>query len=123
MKFGEFLKQVNLYAERGEYDNNRVVISLSEPSIGGRAYAEVQGIYPGFDWERGQMRIEPGKKILSYEKDRDKEVEPIKRDWENNGRITRIFSCPKCGSKLKKSDRFCSCCGQKIKVENNKKRG
>ena len=123
MKFGEFLKQVNLYAERGEYDNNRVVISLSEPSIGGRAYAEVQGIYPGFDWERGQMRIEPGKKILSYEKDRDIEVEPIKREYQYPNRVTRVISCPKCGCKLRKKDRFCSVCGQKIKVENNKKRG
>lgn len=44
--------------------NAEVVITISEPSIGSRAKVGIDSIYPGFDWEHGQIRIESEKPIV-----------------------------------------------------------
>ncbi|MFA7658789.1 MAG: hypothetical protein WCY19_05090 [Candidatus Gastranaerophilaceae bacterium] len=36
-----------------------VCITISEPSMGGRAKCNVKGVGRGIDWERNDFRIEP----------------------------------------------------------------
>ena len=110
----ELKKKVDFLVDSGHGDNV-VLVTLSESSIGSRAATGITGIYSGFDWEHGQIRISTDKKIISYEKDRDKVIEPRKRDYDIGTRIRHLLLCPKCENQLRKDDNYCSCCGQRVK--------
>ena len=94
-----------------EYDN--VVITVQNPgTVGMRAYTNIASFAPGFDFEKGQMRIEPLHKLLPVEVGRDV---PMKA-YRIHG-MRKILKCPKCEEHLRKTDKFCPRCGQKI-LEN-----
>jgi len=110
----ELKDQVDFLVSNG-HGTDTVLITLSESSVGARASTGVNGLYSGFDWEHGQVRISTQKKIISYEKDRDKEMLPRREDYDIGKRIRHLVLCPKCENQLRKDDNYCSCCGQKIK--------
>ena len=112
----ELKKQVDFLHDNG-YGNNIVLVTLSESSIGARASTGITGIYSGFDWEHGQVRISTEKKIISYEKDRDKVIEPRKEDYNTGSKMRHLLLCPKCENQLRKNDNYCSQCGQRIKKQ------
>lgn len=114
MILSELKKQVDFLCDNGHGDNP-VIVTLSESSIGSRAFTEITGINSGFDWEHGQVRISTEKKIISYEKDRDNAMESRKEDYGMNSRIRHLLICPKCENQLRKDDNYCSNCGQRIK--------
>lgn len=114
MNLNTMKEHIDFLVDRGFGENN-VLITLSDNSIGGRASVGIDHISNGFDWESGQIRIEPSKKIISYENNRDNVILPRKRIYEQNGRKYAILSCKKCENKLRKDDIFCSRCGQKCK--------
>lgn len=98
------------------HGSDSVVVTLNQPSVGARACTKVTEIFPGFDFEAGQMRIETQDKILSFTKDRDIIMPP----WENqaktgkDGKVIKSRLCQKCDSKVRKGDNYCSCCGQRL---------
>lgn len=114
MVLSELKKQVDFLVDTGHGDNV-VLVTLSESSIGSRAATGITGIHSGFDWEHGQVRISTDKKIISYEKDRDKAIEPRKEDYNIGVRTRHLLICPKCENQLRKDDNYCSHCGQRIK--------
>ena len=118
MTLSELKNQVDFLYENGHVDNP-VLITLSESSIGTRAATGITGIYSGFDWEHGQVRISTEKKIISYEKDRDNTMEPRREDYDIGTRVRHLLLCPKCENQLRKDDIYCSHCGQRIKRGNN----
>lgn len=103
------------FLDNGLDENTPIYVTTSDNSIGGRAYVTIQSIHNGFDWESGQIRIETNEKILKYEKDRDFALEPKIKHYKFNNRNSTIISCPKCENKLRRNDKYCSICGQKIK--------
>lgn len=110
----ELKQQVDFLCEIG-YGEKSVLVTLSDRSIGARAAASITSINAGFDWETGQIRISTDKKLISYDKDRDLPMVAIKWDCDmGNGKIRRLLICPKCDNHLRKDDRYCSCCGQKL---------
>ena len=109
------LKEKVDYLYENKFGENEVYITLSDISIGGRAKVSFDYIVNGFDWEKGEIRIEPNEKIIRYKNNRDNIIPPIQISYENNGRKTVILNCPKCGTKLRKNDNFCFHCGQKVK--------
>lgn len=114
MILSEFKKQVDFLVDNG-HENNVVLVTLSESSIGSRAATGITGIHSGFDWEHGQIRISTDKKIISYEKDRDKVIEPRKEDYDIGTRTRHLLICSKCENHLRKDDNYCSHCGQRVK--------
>jgi hypothetical protein len=88
-----------------------VVITLSEPSVGGRMMTNVSHANAGFDWERGQFRIEPEEKIVRFGKSKEDVNTPIEKNYY--GKV--YFSCKVCNVKVSKNDRYCKRCGQKLK--------
>ena len=114
MVLSELKKQVDFLCDNG-HSNDPVLVTLSESSIGARAATCIIGIHSGFDWEHGQIRISTEKKIISYEKDRDKFIEPRKEDYDIGTRIRHLLLCPKCENQLRKDNNYCSRCGQRIK--------
>lgn len=114
MILSELKEQVDFLVSNG-HGNDSVLVTLSEPSVGARAFTRVTGLYSGFDWEHGQIRISTEKKITSYVKNRDKEMVPIARDYDMGTRIRHLVLCPKCDNHLREDDQYCSRCGQKIK--------
>lgn len=114
MVLSELKRQVDILCEIG-YGEKSVLVTLSDKSIGARAAAGITNINVGFDWEQGQIRISTDKKIISYDKDRDLPMSATKWDCDNgNGKIRHLLICPKCDNRLKKDDRYCSNCGQRL---------
>ena len=116
MILSELKDQVDFLISNG-HGNDTVLVTLSESSVGARASTGIIGLYPGFDWERGQVRISTEKKVISYGKDRDKEMLPRRKDYDVGTRIRHLILCPKCENQLRKDDNYCSQCGQRIKKE------
>jgi len=98
-----------------------VYVTLKEPSIGARASVPISSIISGFDWESGQIRIEPEKDLIRKEKDRDIPQETIKREIPNGDKVRRVRKCPVCGEIVKKDFRYCHGCGQRIFTESEEK--
>lgn len=111
MKLSKIKEIVDNLVNSGYGDYN-TVITTHDISIGARAYSDIQYISNGFDWESGQIRIEPQTDLISKSKDRDKELPIIKHIYGQG--IRNVISCPKCENHLRKDDRYCSNCGQRV---------
>lgn len=114
MKLKELYEISKSLVEQGKAEDE-VLITLSEPSVGARASAPINSIYAGFDWEHGQIRIEPKNKLINKLKDRDKQLDTKIMEYDSLGRKCIIRKCPVCENHLKKDDKYCSRCGQAIK--------
>lgn len=112
MTLNELKKSVDAYCERGRGDW-KVVVELSQISIGGIASTEIAQIYEGFDWDFGKVIINTSDSIIMKTKDRDNPVE-IKKDPV----FSKRYLCSACGYYVRKDDKFCSSCGQKLKGYN-----
>lgn len=104
---------VDAYVGDG-YGNCPVYITLSQPSIGTRSCVGIFDLCLGMDWEHGQIRIEPTENITSYRKDRDCLIAPWITEYESGGRKRKIINCPKCNNHLRKDNKYCSNCGQRV---------
>lgn len=88
----------------------RVVITLDEPSIGGRAFTSIIMAHMGFDWETHQFRIEPKESIArnKFSRDTPRDI----RKWREG------YFCPRCDGSLMKKEvkegHYCSRCGQRF---------
>ena len=113
MKLSELNEVIKRHLDRN--GDAEVMITLSEPSIGCRAFSNVKHACMGFDWESGQFRLEPEKKLTSFSKDRDNPQAALRITFNTRGYRPAI-ECPKCETKLRKDDRYCPHCGQAIKI-------
>ena len=111
----ELKEKVDWLTETGHQDDE-VIITTKDPSVGPRGGSGVLNILHGFDWERGQIRIEPEKPLLSSEKDRDKALPAIVRVYDDLPRKRVVRKCPKCENHVRKGDAYCSKCGQRISI-------
>jgi len=88
-----------------------VAITLSESSIGSRAFARIYSVGMGFDWESGQFRIEPQDSLVR-EGNTFKDVKKVEcKPFEGRN----YYFCPRCEGKISNDDKFCRYCGQKLK--------
>ena len=106
---------IYILAKELEVKNNEdflIYITLSDPSIGARAFTTIKYASMGFDWESNQFRLEPSNEIVS-------------REWRKDVPKTKIvdiicnrkyYFCPVCGgsTRVSKDDRYCKRCGQKL---------
>lgn len=91
--------------------NIPVLITLFERSVGSRAFSNVNSVGLGIDWEHGQFRIEPDKKLVK----KGHNFTDIKNVncSEYNGK--KYYTCPRCEGKIAKNDNYCRYCGQRLK--------
>lgn len=95
-----------------EMGKRLLLVTTADKSIGGRASVQIKGIYQGFDWEQGQIRIETDEQIIKKYNDRDAE----KDKWYFTERITnkKYSVCSACHYRVGKNDNYCKHCGQKL---------
>lgn len=113
MNIKELKEKLNFYEKRLD-ENDPVVIELAEPSVGTKAHCDVENIATGIDWDMGKLWIYPKKKLLSYEKDRDIPQMAYRITYTKYPGSKKQIKCPKCESHLRKTDKYCSNCGQAI---------
>lgn len=117
MKVSELSKILHFYSEHG-HENDIVLITLSQNSVGARASVGVQDVYAGFDWEHGQIRIETTEPIIKKYNNRDI-GKPVRcKEYDDGIRKRIIRRCPVCENHLHKNDKYCSKCGQAIDWRN-----
>lgn len=112
MNLNDLKKQVDSYVAFGHGDDV-VLITLSQPSVGGRACTGIRGIYSGIDWENGQIRIDPEKDVCLRGRAKD-DVMDISIFAYSSPRP--FYCCPICREHVKKDSNYCQCCGQHIKL-------
>jgi hypothetical protein len=88
-----------------------VLITLSEPSIGSRAFSQVVHVGMGFDWEHGQFRIAAEKQLVSIGKALTDVKSIVCHPYDGRN----YYFCPRCEGKISKDDRYCRYCSQKLR--------
>lgn len=88
-----------------------VLITLSESSIGSRAASGIKYAGLGFDWERGQFRLEPTKTLVTKGNALNDKKSVKCKQFEGRN----FYFCPRCDSKIAKNDSYCRDCGQKLR--------
>jgi len=88
-----------------------VLITLNESCMGARASSGIKYIGMGFDWESGQLRIEPVKNLVSKGNSLIDIKEAITMTFDGK----KYYICSKCGNKISKNDNYCRHCSQKLK--------
>ena len=115
MVLKELKQHVDYLVESG-HENDTVIVTTVDNSVGARAGSGIYSINAGFDWEHGQIRIQPETKLVRYGNSRDDCLIPRIEVYEYpNGRKRHIINCRRCENQLKKDDRYCSRCGQMVK--------
>jgi len=109
---------VDLYTKTAnpKGEDPEVYITLSEPSVCARAKCDISGIFEGFDWENGQIRIEPKENLVHKGRSKDDELEMKAYKYRYDRRTMIKYHCPTCEETLSKSANYCSNCGQKVKT-------
>jgi hypothetical protein len=117
MTLRELHKTAEFYiSQLRDYEEDpHVLITLEEPSIGSRASTGVQHASMGFDWEHGQFRIQPAEKLCRFGRRKDDPVSKLGAKFDGRS----YYFCPRCGGghRVKKDDRYCSGCGQRLSDE------
>lgn len=117
MKLNELKELVDTYVNNG-YGDREVVVDLDEPSIGCGASTSINDIYPGIDWESFQIRIQTEDKICRLGKSKE---DPMKMRVYAHITSRKHYECPVCEVFVKKTDHWCSHCGQRIVYDPNQK--
>lgn len=89
----------------------QILITTSENTVGARSCCKIDGVSIGFDFESGQVRIEPSIPLLKEKNSRLIAKSPIQKTLNNK----KYYVCSSCLLKISKSDIFCKHCGQKLK--------
>jgi hypothetical protein len=104
-----------LECELKEHDDFDVLISLSEPSMGARAFTKIKYVGFGIDWESGQFRLEATDEICRRKFAQDSLMPKYLQRFDGRA----YYFCSKCGggTKIAKDDKYCRCCGQRLSDE------
>jgi len=97
-----------------DYEDPRdivVLINIAERSIPATAASGIKSICMGFDWEAGQLRIEPDYRLVKLGNNL-RDEKPIKCQ-QIEGK--RSHWCPRCEQKISCDDHYCRHCGQKLR--------
>ncbi len=89
-----------------------LLITTEDKSIGSRAFVKIKGIFEGFDWEQGQIRIKTVTPVIKKYNDRDKEKHKIL--FIENIENKKYVICPICECRIGKKDSYCKHCGQHL---------
>jgi len=115
LKFYHLAKgEIEFLPEYADLSNVSVLINQNDqwghakdnPAIG------IKDVYLDLDWERLILRIVPEEKLIRFSNTLSNEM-PMRCQ-----RVVGMYSywCPKCEHKVRLSDFYCRCCGQKLGV-------
>lgn len=104
------------HATSHKTDDLEVVVQIAEPSIGASACVGINWVTRGIDWESGRINITPSKELVRKGNSKEDVIAPREELYDyGNGKKRIIRDCKMCDSQVRKDDRYCSKCGQKIK--------
>lgn len=115
MKAKELRDKLDWYSKTGHADDE-VVVHCKEPSLGPVAAARVKQVGAGMDWDSGRIILEPEWPLLHFSLNRDT-ARPVLRvtyTYSFSAKIKSVLQCPVCEAKLRKGDRYCPQCGQRV---------
>jgi hypothetical protein len=120
MNLAEFKHSVDfIYSSLRNYEKPEdinVVLEIDEPSVGAGACVNVTYISRGIDWESGRVNVCVSEKIVRKGHSKEDVIAPWEHEYDyGNGKKTTIRDCRMCGGLIKKDDRYCIHCGQRLR--------
>lgn len=113
MQLIELKRRVELALNR-DHAHAEVVVTLDEPSVGGRMGVPISNAGMGIDWEACEFRLEPAAPIVRKGRAMGDPLRLHCCKYEYDTRTQTIYHCPICGEQLKKNMKYCFSCGQKV---------
>lgn len=115
MTVSELIVKLQGFAGRG-HGNDAINIPLSDPGyLGGQPRADIVGVSAGIDWDDGHVFLVPNQDIISQEKNRDVPQKVFRISYPAyNGKVKPTLACPACQGKIRKGDKYCCHCGQRV---------
>ena len=113
MQLIELKRRVELALNR-DHAHAEVVVTLDEPSVGGRMGIPISSAGMGIDWEACEFRLETATPIVRKGRAMDDPLRMYCHKYEYDTRTQTIYHCPICGEQLKKNMKYCFSCGQKV---------
>ena len=108
-----------IYSQLCSYENPEeltVCIPIDEPSIGGRACVGIESVSHGFDWENGRINVDAMGSIVRKGRSKQDIISPWEHEYDwGNGKKTVVKDCKTCGIQIRKNDKYCSNCGQRLR--------
>lgn len=92
-------------------NDTEVLITISNAIVGARDSVGISAIYKGIEFESGQIRIEPMKKIYNNILRMDSPAGIVREEF---GGVS-FNACGKCHMKVAKDDLYCRHCGQRLR--------
>lgn len=106
-----------LSLQHSDPDLQVVITTSGENSYGARASIPVKDIYPGIDWEAGQLRIEPEEPLYRSGRRPEDTRKAFAIQYIYDRRTVTKHHCPMCMEELVGCKKFCACCGQKVTLD------
>ena len=96
-------------------DKVDVRILLGFSGLGLRAYTGVSSASLGSNWSAQGFQLEPASELVEWRKNWDNPLPPIEQTMDDGRRKLHTLRCPACPNEVKRTDRYCPQCGQRLK--------
>lgn len=111
MKFNDILCITGLFENQSDIANHKLCVEISSDN---KSSAEVESIIV-----RGgitdEILLKTNKELVLLDESREKVLNPIVHHYHVKRKEEIVLKCPKCDSVLRKKDKYCSQCGQRVK--------
>lgn len=101
-----------------EPESVSVVITTCGESVGAREFSDVSFVGLGFDYEHGQLRIEPNDKLYKENKTSKDAQQILLIEYLYDKRKSQSYHCPICKAKVPSDSKYCSYCGKSLLPPN-----
>ena len=110
MKFNDLLCITGIFENQSDIENHNLCVEISSDN---KSYAEVENIIIHSGKIDGIL-LKTKEELIPVNESREKVLNPIVHHYHGK-KEEIVLRCPKCDGVLRKKDRYCSTCGQRVK--------
>lgn len=113
MKFNDLLCITGLFENQSDIENHPLCVKVSSDD---KDFVEIENIIV-CGGRTNEILLKPNKELICLDESREKVLNPIVHHYHGKKKEEIVLRCPKCDSVLRKKDKYCSTCGQRVKED------